>query len=150
MRLNEDIEIEDKVAGIMALYEGAGLDVNSGIIPTAAQWKALLQAPKKGKIYLISVFVFKTDPVAYMGEDVLKVYDQIDRELGSKFFFSGPIHGTFTGDEEAVQWKDFNIKEFPSLEAAIRFITDPRIIEFQKKRPGLIEKQRTIIVTSED
>ena len=144
---NSSTGISQRAADLAALYERAGLDGASGIIPTAAQWETLLRSPRQGKIYLLSFFVFSADPVAHMGEESLKIYEDIDRQFGSSHFFSGAIQGTFTGNEEAIDWKDFNIKEFPNLQALIDFMTDPRLLQMQKKRPGLVGKQRTIIVT---
>jgi len=145
------VNIDKKVADYMELYAKAGIGAG-GIEPTAENWKAVLEYPSEGKVYLVTQFIFTDNPVdavtRLFGAEYFERYAKFRERLGAKDIFSGAMTGMWTGEDDA--WQTFQVTEFPNREAVLAYVTDPLILETKKVRGSFIAKQRSFIVKPDE
>jgi len=138
-----------RLSEIIARYTAAGIK-DSGVVPTAAQWQTLLESSYQGKIVLVTLY--KLDPkltkkdIPNLASEEYKKFLQDNSDAGV-VLLDGTTLFNFIGDDE--DWDMVSAVEFSSRESLARLMENPRFIEFNKVRPQIISRQRTLILQSE-
>jgi hypothetical protein len=146
-------DLARRVSELAAVYANVGLTADMGIFPSVEQWRALLEDPHQGKIYLVTFYKFCS---SLSGQEIAAITSgtnpadavlaRLATQTESTEIFSGWIMCTWIGKSSEEIWDMVSAYAFKSCEALIEFYTDPELVIHQRTRPNIIERQRSIIL----
>ncbi|MEL7316233.1 MAG: DUF1330 domain-containing protein [Cyanobacteria bacterium J06559_3] len=146
-------QIDASVQQLCAWYG----DGQGGSVPSADQWRQMLERPANESITLINFFKYR-QIAAYppdspqsreriTGQDAFQLYASVSiptmERVGGKFLLVGPFEGMFLGEDK--DWDLIAIGTYPNLESFMGLYTDPDYRAASQHRTAACERQKVIV-----